>query len=549
MTREEAIKRVEVLRKEINYHNYRYYILDDPEISDSAYDALMRELQEIEAKFPDLVTPGSPTRRVGAEPLEEFGTVRHRIQMLSLDNALNEDEIVEFDERVKRFLGTAEDIRYVAEPKLDGVAVELVYENGYFTQGSTRGDGTTGEDITQNLRTLKTIPLMLIERDLPLPTLLEVRGEVYMEEDAFRELNRKREEEGQPLFANPRNAAAGSLRQLDPRITASRPLLIYCYGAGMVDGYTFNSHWEILQTFPRWGLRVSPDVRRCENIYEAIEYYRELEKKRELLAYEIDGVVLKVDSLELQRRLGIRTRSPRWAIAGKFKAKQETTVVLDIQAQVGRTGALTPVAVLRPVNVGGVTVSRATLHNQDEIDKKDVRIGDTVFVQRAGDVIPEVVKVITSRRTGKERPYKLPDRCPACGAEVVRLEGEAVHRCQNLSCPAQLKQGIKHFASKRAMDIDGLGDKLVDHLVEKGLIRDVADLYFLRKEQLASLERMAEKSAQNLLDAIEASKNRPLSRVLNALGIRNVGEHLSTVLAERFGSLENLKRAEREELL
>jgi DNA ligase (NAD+) len=438
---------------------------------------------------------------------------------------------------VKKFLATSGTVEYVTEPKLDGLAVELVYERGQLLAGSTRGDGINGENITQNLRTIKTIPLQLIRKEIPVPERLEVRGEVIMQINKFQELNRKREEVGEPPFANPRNAAAGSVRQLDSKITAERPLEIYCYGIGEVRGRTFKSHSDILQTFPKWGLRTNPNTRRCKDIEEVIEYYHEMNEKREKLTYEIDGIVIKVDRLDLQARLGEIARSPRWALAFKFQPKQETTKILDIVVQVGRTGALTPVAVMEPVKVGGVEVSRATLHNQDEIDKKDVRVGDTVVIQRAGDVIPEVVQVIESKRTGKEKKFKMPSKCPVCGAEVIKEE--AIHRCIGLDCPAQLKGRIKHFASKRAMDIEGLGVKLIDQLVDKGLIKDVADIYYIEKEQLIELERMADKSAQNIIDAIESSKTKPLSKFVYALGIRHVGETTAEDLARHFSRLDD----------
>ena len=457
MASEAIKKRVEKLREEIEYHNYRYYILDQPEISDAQYDRLMRELEKLEEQYPELRSPNSPTQRVGASPLEAFEIVRHTLPMLSLANAFDETEARDFDKRVKKFLGSSADVVYVAEPKLDGLAVELVYERGQFVVGSTRGDGVNGENITQNLRTIKTIPLQLIRREVPVPGRLEVRGEVIIQLKKFKELNRKREEMGEPLFANPRNAAAGSVRQLDSKITAERPLEIYCYGLGEVTGRTFKTHSEILQTFPKWGLRTNPYIQRCKNIDEVLEYYHKMNEKRETLPYEIDGIVIKVDRLDLQTRLGEIARSPRWALAFKFQPKQETTRILDIIVQVGRTGAITPVAVMEPVKVGGVEVSRATLHNQDEIDKKDVRVGDTVVIQRAGDVIPEVVQVITSKRKGTEKKFRMPSKCPVCGAEVIKEE--AIHRCIGLDCPAQLKGRIKHFASKRAMDIDGLGVK------------------------------------------------------------------------------------------
>jgi DNA ligase (NAD+) len=419
---------------------------------------------------------------------------------------------------------------------LDGLAVELVYEGGNLVIGSTRGDGVNGENITQNLRTIKTIPLSLVRKEVPVPERLEVRGEVYMQVEGFRALNKKREALGESPFANPRNAAAGSLRQLDPGITARRPLNIFCHGLGEVVGYTFETHWQFLNTLPRWGLRVNPLVRQCRNVDEAIGYYEEISGERDTLSYEIDGVVIKVDNLDLQARLGVISRNPRWALAYKFKPKQET-------------GAITPVAILEPVRVGGIEISRATLHNQDEIDKKDIRIGDTVIVQRAGDVIPEVVKVVESKRIDGARKYRIPDTCPVCRADVIRLKNEAVHRCIGLSCSAQLKGRIKHFASKRAMDIDGLGDKLVAQLVDRGMVKDASDLYRLSKGDLAGLERMADKSAQNILDAIEGSKRKPLAKFIYALGIRHVGEHLSEVLANELQSLANFLHVTEEELL
>lgn len=547
MVSEVIKKRVEKLREEIEYHNYRYYVLDQPEISDTQYDRLMKELEQLEEEYPELRSPNSPTQRVGAPPLEEFEIVRHTIPMLSLANAFDESEARDFDKRVKKFLAQSQDIVYVAEPKLDGLAVELIYEKGIFTVGSTRGDGVNGENITHNLRTIKTIPLQLIRREIHVPERLEVRGEVIMQIEKFKELNRRREERGEPLFANPRNAAAGSVRQLDSRITSERPLEIFCYGIGEVRGHTFKTQWDILQTFPKWGLRTNPNIKRCQNIEEVLEYYHEMNEKRENLPYEIDGIVIKVDRLDLQARLGEIARSPRWALAFKFKPKQETTKILDIVVQVGRTGALTPVAIMEPVKVGGVEVSRATLHNQDEIDRLDVRIGDTVLIQRAGDVIPEVVQIIPSKRKGTEKRFRMPSKCPVCGAEVIKEE--AIHRCIGLDCPAQLKGRIKHFASKRAMDIEGLGTKLTDQLVDKGLVKDVADIYYLKKQDLIALERMADKSAQNIIDAIEKSKAKPLAKFLYALGIRHVGETTAEDLARHFPILEDFFHLSEEELM
>ncbi len=548
MDKKVAEKRINELRDQINYHNYLYYVLDSPEISDAEYDRLMQELVDREKAYPDLVTPDSPTQRVGAPPLEEFKPVTHTIPMLSLSNTETEDETLEFNKRIKRFLHFSESksIEYVAEPKLDGLAVELVYEGGRLKVGSTRGDGFTGEDVTLNLKTIRTVPLNLIKRHEPSPERLEVRGEVFISLKDFRELNRHREETGEPLFANPRNAAAGSLRQLDPNITAKRPLDIFFYGIGEVGGRRFETHWEILQTIQKWGFKTNPLNRLCQGIDEAANYYREIGDRRDSLGYEIDGVVIKVNSLELQERLGTVARSPRWAVAYKFEPRQATTKILKIEAHVGRTGILTPVAIMEPVRIGGVTVSRSTLHNQDEIDRKDVRVGDWVLVQRAGDVIPEVVKVITSKRTGKEVPYRLPDRCPVCGSDV--LKEDVYYRCTGINCPAQLKERIRHFASRRAMDIEGLGEKLTEQLVDKGLVKNISDIYYLTKEQIAALERMADKSAQNIIDAIEGSKGKELSRVIYALGIRHVGEQTAKLLVQRFGSIEKIVAASEEDL-
>lgn len=538
------------LRKKINYCNYRYYVLDNPEISDAAYDRLMRELEELEKQYPDLVVPDSPTQRVGAAPLKEFKTVRHTLPMLSLSNCLEQDEVREFDQRIKRFLKITGDIEYLAEPKLDGVAVELVYEKGKLVSGSTRGDGTVGENVTLNLKTIRSIPLKLLDvKTIKIPDRLEVRGEVFLRKREFKLLNKRRGNSGEPLFANPRNAAAGSLRQLDSRITAERPLDIFCHGIGKFSGIKFETQWDILQILPRLGLKVNPIEYRCKNIEEVMDCYWEIQKRREELEYEIDGVVIKVNNLVLQDRLGAVSRSPRWAVAYKFEAHQETTKIIDIVVQVGRTGALTPVAIMEPVRVGGVEVSRATLHNQDEIDKKDIRIGDTVILQRAGDVIPEVVKVVESSRTGKEKQFIVPDKCPVCGAEAMKLDDEAVSRCLGFSCPAKLKESVKHFASKRAMDIDGLGDKLINQLVDRGLVKDVSDLYVLSIGDLAGLERMAKKSAQNVVSAIQKSKGAGLERLIYALGIRHVGEHIAGVLVSSLGSMKKLMKIDEDELI
>jgi len=542
-------KQINDLRMQLNDHNYRYYVLDDPLISDSEYDQLFRELQKLETDNPNLITEDSPTRRVGAEPLSSFGSWTHRMPMLSLANAMNEDELAAFDTRVKKGLDTEKDLEYMAEPKLDGLAVELVYENGFFVNGSTRGDGITGEDITQNLKTIMAIPLSLRKNGGGNPPLLEVRGEVFITKDGFKKLNRNQEKEELSLFANPRNAAAGSLRQLDSKITATRPLSIYCYEAGRIDGISFDTHEDFLSILKEWGFPVNPEIQKVNNAETMVAFHRNLEAKRDSLPYEIDGTVFKVNAINQRNALGIRSRSPRWAIAGKFKAQQATTLVQNIIPSVGRTGAVTPVARLEPVNVGGVVVTNATLHNQDEINRKDVRVGDTVLIQRAGDVIPEVVKVIPAKRPPETKAYQLPTACPSCGQEVFRPEGEVVARCQNLSCPAQVKGRIEHFVSKGALDIDGFGEKLVDQLVDKKLILTVDDIFKLNFDDLVNLDRMAEKSALNILTAIQDSKQTTFARFVYALGIRNVGAHLSKVLEKAFvGDIEKFMNAEEEEL-
>ena len=544
----QVVSRVHELREQLNYHNYRYYVLDDPVVSDAEFDRLMAELTRLEEDY-GLATPDSPTQRVGAQPLDKFETVRHRQPMLSLENAFSEAEAREFDDRLKRFLKTTDEFDYVLEPKMDGCAVELVYENGRLTTGSTRGDGYRGENVTQNLKTIHTIPLSLRQEETNAPELLEVRGEVYMDLPEFKQFNEERLARGEPAFANPRNAAAGSLRQLDPKITAARPLKIYCYGVGEVRGRNFDTHGEVLQTLRQWGLRVNPLIERCRGMDAAIAFHQKLEHRRESLPYEIDGMVIKVDSLALQERLGAKSRSPRWALAYKFAATQATTRVLAIEVNVGRTGAITPMAVMEPVEVGGVTVSRATLHNEDEVAKKDVRVGDTVLVQRAGDVIPEVVKVIVEARPPDTQPFEMPTNCPVCGTELVRPEGEKVTRCPNPDCVASLTRGIQHFAGKSGMDIDGLGEKIVQQLVAVGLVQDVGDLYHLTEGDLIPLERFAEKSAQNIVSAIQAGKEVPLWRLINALGIRYVGEATAQLLARHFQTLEALQQASKEDLM
>lgn len=545
-----AKTRIDFLRNTIRYHNERYYRFDAPEISDAEYDLLLVELDQLEHQYPSLLTADSPTQRVGAKPLEKFASVRHLTPMLSLGNAFSDEEIVQFEERIKRAINIGEDIRYIVEPKLDGLAVNLIYENGLLKQAATRGDGETGEDVTLNIKTIRSLPLSLIKLpDYPLPDRIEIRGEVCIDVEGFKKLNRRRVEDGEPPFANPRNAAAGSLRQLDAKITAKRPLIIYMYAIGQVNGLALNSQKQALQLLSDWGFPVNPLVEEARNISACIDYYHRLMEERENLAYEIDGIVIKVDSFELQNQLGFVSRSPRWAIACKFPARQETTIIEDIIVQVGRTGVLTPVAVLKPVSVGGVMVSRATLHNLNEIRKKDISIGDTVVVQRAGDVIPEVVRVLTEQRTGVEKPFEMPSRCPECGSEVIQLEDEAAHRCIGLACPAQIKERIKHFASRAGMDIEGLGDKLVSRLVDRKIIHDPADLYFLNKDALIEMDRLADKSAENLIASLEKSKNTSLDRLLFALGIRHVGEHVSRILAREFKSLDEMARVEKDALL
>lgn len=549
MDKQAAERRISELRTQINRHNWLYYVEDSPEINDADYDRLFHELVKLEEQFPELASADSPTRRVGAPPLEKFVQVRHRSPMLSLEDAFSEAELLDFDERVKRFIGLPahKDIDYVCEPKMDGLAVELVYENGAFTVGSTRGDGFVGEDVTQNLKTVRTIPLRLTFEHPP--RLLEVRGEVYLSLAAFQKLNQEREEAGEPPFANPRNAAAGSLRQLDSKITAKRPLSIFCYAPGEATGAEFTSQHEFLTTIPRWGLPVNPLARKVANIQGVLAYYREIAGKRESLPYEIDGVVVKVDSFPLQRELGEKTRSPRWAVAYKFPPRQAITVVERIVPSVGRTGVVTPVAFLKPVEVSGVTVSRATLHNWEELEKKDIREGDTVVVERAGDVIPAVVQVVADQRPKDAKQFPIPQTCPECGSEVVKIPGEVAIRCMGLSCPAQIRESIIHFASRNAMDIDGLGEKYIEQLLRLGLVKNVADLYYLTKDDFMRFERMGDKLADNLLTAIEQSKLRELSRFIYALGIRQVGEHTAKLLAKAFGSMENLERTTAEELL
>ncbi len=541
-------ERARVLRDLVNYHNYRYYVLDSPEIPDKEYDRLFRELQELEAAHPELLTPDSPTQRVGAPPLSEFAQVAHRQPMLSLNNAFDEAEVSAFDRRVREAAGR-DDIEYEVDPKFDGLAISLTFENGVFTQGATRGDGYTGEDVTQNLRTVSAIPLR-IAADKP-PKLLEVRGEVLMLHKDFEALNAAQRAKGEKTFANPRNAAAGSLRQLDSRITASRKLTFFAYGVGEVEGWTLPKKFsDILLQLKAWHFPVAAESEVVHGVDGLLKYFHRLGEKRDKLPFDIDGVVYKVNDLRLQTELGYVSRAPRFAIAHKYPAQEEITQVLDIDVQVGRTGAITPVARLAPVFVGGVTVTNATLHNEDEVRRKDVRIGDWVSVRRAGDVIPEVVAVMHERRPKDAREFVMPKKCPVCGSHVVREEGEAVARCTGgLYCPAQRKQALLHFASRRALDIEGLGEKIVDQLVDNGIVHNPAGLYKLDMAKVANLERMAEKSATNLLAAIEKSRGTTLARFIYALGIRNVGEATAKDLARHFGSLDALMAADEEALM
>jgi len=543
-------KKVESLRDQIRHHNYRYHALDDPEIPDAEYDRLMRELQALEVEFPELVSPDSPTQRVGDAPISAFGTVRHELPMLSLGNAFSEEELLEFHRRVldRLELEDGAPLLYAAEPKLDGAAVSLLYEGGVLIRGATRGDGSTGEDITHNVRTIESIPLRLLGDGYP--TRLEVRGEVFMPKAGFEAYNDKARAAGEKTFVNPRNAAAGSLRQLDPKLTDDRPLDMYAYSVGVAEGGLLPSrHSEIIDQLQEWGIKVCPERRVVSGIEGCLEYYRSIGERRDRLSYEIDGVVYKVDSLDLQKELGFVSRAPRWAIAHKFPAQEELTEVQGIEFQVGRTGAVTPVARLKPVFVGGVTVSNATLHNIDELHRKDVRVGDTVIVRRAGDVIPEVASVILDRRPTGTREIQLPTHCPVCDSHVEREEGEAVARCTGgLYCAAQRAEALKHFVSRRAMDIEGLGAKLIEQLVANDCLKTPADIFLLTKEELSELDRMGEKSADNLVRSIEASKTTTLARFLFALGIREVGQATAASIAAHFGRLSRLISTSEDEL-
>jgi DNA ligase (NAD+) len=538
-------QRIQDLRKTINYHNYRYYVLDSPEISDAEYDELMKELKQLEAEHPALVTPDSPTQRIGAPPVEAFGVVEHHDPLLSLANAFSYEELAAWHKKVANLLGRRQ-FDIVCEPKIDGLAVALTYVDGLLVTGATRGDGYRGENITQNLKTIRSIPLSVPKEA---PPRFEVRGEVYLPKAGFKKLNEERAKEELPLFANPRNAAAGSVRQFDSGITARRPLDIFVYGLGWAEGKAVpDNHWEIMQCLKSLGFKMNPHIALCHSLNEVEKYHQNWAETREKVPYEADGIVAKVNSIALQEELGTVAHEPRWAIAYKFPAVQGTTKLLDIGINVGRTGSLNPYAVLEPVQVGGVTISSAALHNEEDIHRKDIRIGDWVVVQRAGEVIPEIVEPIVSRRTGKEKVFHMPGRCPVCGSEVIKPEGEAMHRCTNAACPSQALERIKHFVSRGAMDMDGVGEKLCQALFEAGLIKDAADLYYLTKEQLLGLERMADKSASNVLNSIEKSKNRPLARVIFALGITHVGDQYAELLAEHFPSIDDLAKASEEDL-
>jgi DNA ligase (NAD+) len=542
------INKIEKLREQLRQHAHSYYVLDAPEIPDAEYDRLFRELEKLESEHPELVTADSPTQRVGAQPLASFSQVKHRIPMLSLGNVFSDEELFAFDKRIRDRLKNDAVIEYAAEPKLDGLAVSIVYQDGLLAQAATRGDGTTGEDVTHNVKTIQSIPLKLSGKNYP--ALLEVRGEVYMPKKGFDALNTKARKLGEKTFANPRNAAAGSLRQLDPRIAARRPLAMYCYAVGFHEGGTLpDTHSAMLQQLGSWGLPVCAESDIVDGVEGCLKYYYDIHNKRDRLPYDIDGVVYKVNSFGLQKELGFVARAPRWAVAHKFPAQEELTTITDVEFQVGRTGALTPVARLEPVSVGGVTVSNATLHNMDEIERKDIRIGDRVVVRRAGDVIPEVVSAVVAERKGAEKRILLPELCPVCQSAIERIEGEAVARCTGgLYCKAQRSEAIKHFASRKAMDIDGLGEKLVEQLVDAGLVDTVADIYSLQLDDLIALERMGEKSAENLLAAIKKSKTPTLARFIYALGIREVGEATAMNLAATYSDIASLAKASLEEL-
>lgn len=574
MEKHEAEKRAGELRKQLTYHNYRYYVLDDPEITDAEYDRLLVELQEIEAAYPELMTADSPTQRIGAAPKSELGTVTHRTPMMSLQSVFDEGAVRNFVRTCLAGVGVdvAEyehiepssaqltldggaagepevEIDFVGEPKFDGLAVELVYEDGVLVSASTRGDGYVGEDVTENVRTIGSVPLRLRNDEVEVPSLVEARGEIYMPVAAFERMNERRREAGEQVFANPRNAAAGSLRQLDSKVTAKRPLAFFAYDVGTVEGREFDSHWELMETLKKWGLPVCGLLRRCGSVENLLRYHAEIEALRDELDYEIDGIVFKVNQREAREILGVRSRNPRWAIAYKFAPRQEMTTVVDIEASVGRLGAVTPIMVVEPTPIGGVIVRNVSLHNQDEVDRNDVRIGDTVIIERAGDVIPHLVKVVREKRPEGTDPYRLPQNCPVCGSETVRHEGDAIRRCPNFNCPAQLEGRLEHFASKGAMDIEGMGEKAARLFTTKGIVRRLPDLYVIKAEQLLELEGFGEISTTNLLGQIERSKQTTLSRFIYGMSIPLVGEHVADVLADAFGTLETLRAADYEALV
>ncbi len=544
---EKVKRRIEELRELIRYHDWRYYVLSDPEISDKEYDDLMRELKELEEKYPQFISPDSPTQRVSGAVLEGFPTVKHKVKMLSLDNTYSIDELKEWEEKIKRMLKRDVKLDYTAELKIDGVSCALIYEEGRLTLGATRGDGETGEDITPNIRTISTVPLKLLGKDVP--RAIEVRGEIYMEKEDFKRLNEERKRRGESLFANPRNAASGSLKLLDPKLVKTRNLKCFIHSFGWVEGFKFSTHWEFLSKIKEWGLRVNPTSRYCKNLDEVIQYCQEWQKMRDSLEYEVDGVVVKVNSFALQKELGSTLKSPRWAVAYKFPAHQATTVVEDIIFSVGRTGMITPVAILKPVECGGVTISRSTLHNFDEIERLDVRIKDTVLVERAGEVIPKIVKVITSKRPKDAKKVEVPQACPVCGGKIMKEKEEEVYWfCINPNCPARLKQSLLHFASRAALDIEGLGESVVNELVERKMVKSLVDIYKLTKKDFLKLPLFAEKKADNLYHAIQESKKRSLARFLYGLGIRYVGEKIAQVLAEKFKDIDKFFELKEPEL-
>lgn len=547
MSKEGARKRIEELKKIIAYHDYLYYVKNAPEITDSEYDKLFAELKSLENQYPELITLDSPTQRVSGDVQKEFKTRQHSIPMISLDNAFEESDVLDFVNRIKRFIKREIDFDFVLEPKIDGLAIELIYEKGVLIAGITRGDGIKGEDVTANIKTIKTIPLKLMT--IYPPELLEVRGEVFLSKSAFKIINEQQEEQGKPTFSNPRNASAGSIRQLDPNITAQRPLDAFFYGPGLIRGIDVSNHWDFLQLIGSYGLKINPLTKKAKDINDIISYHKYLSETRDSLPYEIDGIVIKINDFNLQKELGETARSPRWAVAYKFKPRQAVTKVNDIIVSVGRTGTLTPIAILEPVEIAGVTVSRSTLHNQDEVDRLDVRVGDYVVVERAGDVIPEIVKTLVDKRDANSKPFKLPDVCPVCGSKAVKYEGEVAIRCTGIDCPAQLKERIKHFCKKDAMDIEGFGDKICDQLVDRNIVKGIEDIFYLKKEDLFKLERMGNKLSENLLNSINKAKRTELYRFIYALGIRFVGEVTAKKLADSFKDINSLMAAREEELL